>query len=105
MKLPPNQLALLCIIDEATLWDNDQLKRYWCPRPDRNERYTDVAGNTATFIVDGAGVAAALKALERKGLTKRPRTNSPQPYLYCITEDGRVLIEGLRSAARPNRVD
>lgn len=105
MRLSPTQLALLCIIDEATLWNDDQLKRYWIPRPDRNERYTDVAGKAATFIVDGAGVVSALKALQAKGLTKRPRTDSPQPYLYCITETGRVLIEELRSAARPNRVE
>lgn len=104
MKLSPNQLAMLCIIDEATLWDDGIVKRYWVPR-ERTERYIAIDGSVADFYVHGAGVVASIKALDAKGLTSKPRGNQYDPYARQITEAGRVYIEDLRSAARPNRID
>lgn len=103
LKLSPTQLAMLCIIDDATVWDNGVVKRYWSPH-DRTERYTDVAGNRAEFYVYGAGVVAAIKSLDKKGLTARYRDSGYDAHARYITESGRVYIEELRSAARPNRV-
>lgn len=104
MKLSANQLALLCIIDESTVWDNGEVRRYWIPR-ERTERYTDLAGNPSEFYVFGAGVVQSIKALDAKGLTARYRSPGYDAYSRYITESGRVYIEELRSAARPNRVD
>jgi hypothetical protein len=104
MKLSPNQLAMLCIIDEATLWDNGEVKRYWSPH-DRRESYVDVAGFRAEFYVFGAGVVQSIKALDAKGLTARYRNSGYDVHSRYVTEAGRVYIEELRSAARPNRLD
>ena len=48
---------------------------------------------------------ARIKALDAKGLTARYRSPGYDAYSRYITESGRVYIEELRSAARPNRVD
>lgn len=105
MKLSPTQLAMLCIIDEATVWNNGEVTRYWIPN-ERDVGYTAPDGSKARFYVFGAGVGASLKALDSRGLTRRPRSNSGDQHARYITEAGRVLIEEIRSYRRwPNRID
>lgn|SRR4030066_477785 len=72
-------LDLLKIINEATEWEGDarpgtRLTRYYCPR------YGDG--------VSDAGDANILRALERHGLIRRPKTEIENRYVYEITEEG-----------------
>ena len=70
---------ILKIVNEATEWEGDVrpgsvLTRYYAPR------YRDG--------ISGAGDAAILRSLEKRGLICRPRTEISNPYVYAITEDG-----------------
>lgn len=98
VKLTPTQLALLCIIDKATLRVNGQVTSYWWPH-DRTEYYTALNGTLVDFYVYGAGVVASLKSLDAKGLTEKPRCGE-RGHARQVTEAGRNLVEKLRSAYR-----
>lgn len=94
MKLSERQLEALLLIDEGTTWDDGVVTRYWTPN-ERVKRYRDLRGDLVEAYVYGAGFVSALKALERKGLTKKQRFE----HSYSITEAGRILVEKLRADA------
>jgi hypothetical protein len=98
VKLSPNQLALLCIIDKATLWDDGEVKRYWVPY-DRTEYYTDPDGVAREFYVFGSGVVASLRSLDARGLTCSP-TRAGGGHARQVTDAGRELLQAMRAASR-----
>lgn len=94
MKLSERQLEALLLIDKGTTWDDGVVVRYWVPN-ERTEHYRDLRGESVEAYVYSAGFISALKALERKGLTKKQRIK----HSYSITEAGRILVEKLRADA------
>lgn len=79
---------LLLLIEEATTPDG----RYFVP-----PAYPVHCHRTGeTITVSGAGDAQSLKALERRGLIRRPANcPHPNPYCYEITEDGKLRAQEL----------
>lgn len=78
-RTPARWLELLAKIDASTEWEGDErpgnaLKSYWYPH------YGSVSG---------AGDAATLRAMERRGLIQRQRASE---YSYSITEEGILLL-------------
>ncbi len=87
-KLSWQQAEFLILIDDHCSPDG----RFWVPPSGYKRSYSETLGRDV--YVDGAGVAASLKALQRRGLIEfKP---SVSPYASKITEAGRVLIEQWR---------
>lgn len=101
-KLSPPQAELLILIDDHSVMEGP----YWHPvsneprdyrhgTPDVDKAYSPTLGRKV--IVEGAGSAASLRALESKGLIEfHPEFKSL--YWSRITEEGRLLIEKWRES-------
>lgn len=92
MKLSERAKDLLILINEFTdrNWETGEILRYFIPN---NEKWSDVLDRH--ILVSGAGDARILKSLEGKGLIERPpRASSLTHYVYAITEDGLLAVEG-----------
>ncbi len=94
MKLSPHACELLIAID-----DQCDGNSYWLPPSGLKLSWSETLGRDV--YVDGNSSAAALKALERRGLIKfMPLAN----YASKITEEGRQLIESWRENGWPVKV-
>ena len=79
-------------------WSTGKVERFWVPRAgtERVDRGRDLS--LLEVHVSGSGDMRALKALERAGLIRRPKTTID--IAYVVTEDGRVEVERIREAER-----
>lgn len=98
MVLNDKQMILLLLVN-----DHCNGKTFFVPgysgdiRPVNVGRYVD--GRLETVLEDvfiHGAVCSVFKALERKGLIKRPNTTLRQDYIYEITEEGRMHVEKYR---------
>lgn len=101
-KLSPPQAELLVLIDDHSIMEGP----YWHPvsngqrgyrhgMPAVDKAYSPTLGRKV--IVEGAGSAASLRALDNKGLIEfHPEFRSL--YWARITEEGRLLIEKWRES-------
>ena len=101
-------MKLLILIDEHTKRAEDgTLERFWIPSAYTQyihfSRY-DASGHLPEDItaigVSGSGDAARLKFLERHGYISRPKTSLNGPYIYAITEEGKLEIERYREGGK-----
>jgi hypothetical protein len=77
-----------------TDWATGKRKAFWIPP---NGYKTDwMEDFQANLYVSGSGDAAALRSLERRGLTEPQKLVA---YAYAITEDGHKAAEDLRADA------
>ncbi len=94
-KLTETQHGLLTIICEGTTHEGDSTDnpviRHWLP-PHRKSQYSPTLKRDV--IVSGAGDAACLKGMARKGWI----VSGKLEYSYAITEEGRLILEQHREA-------
>lgn len=87
MKLTQTQVDLLTLIVEHTTRNPDgSLARFWWPP---NPKTTKLASGKV-LVIDGAGIVASLKSLDRRGYIKKERQYA---YAYSATEDGVLALE------------
>lgn len=97
-KLGKNQLAILLIIDQLTVFGADgELKKFAVFMWEETHRYTDLTGERVEFFMMGRDLKS-VESLVEKGLVDRPR-GSRVENAYVITETGRILVEKLRAEA------
>jgi hypothetical protein len=91
------QEQLLLLIEQRTITDDQgNLERYFVPHISAESIYAGQNGREYFDIgyVSGAGDAASLRALERKGLIAKPQGTSIR-YGYRITEEGKLKAQTL----------
>lgn len=88
-QLSDRAAILLCLINDHTERGEDgKLTGFWVPRASRYGQTCPMLGGR--IYVSGSGDAGALRALERRGLTRRREVSA---YSYSVTEDGILHIE------------
>lgn len=93
-RLSERAKTLLVLIGDYSEIDLDG--RYWIPSSNRHGQWSDTL--RTHVYVSGAGDAAAIKALWKRGLVNDVKKFGGMPIRYAsrITENGRLLVERMR---------